>query len=402
MKIIIDNFSRIQLFIFLMLLPALFSCNNSDKTYKIAISDPSTSLNQVGIPLVKLLEKELNIKFEIVDQTSGSSEHIKLLSTITPLYNQNLFIIYPDSLKPKNIGDLIRGRRIGLGVEEGGTAMFTQNIFKELGIDYSEYTAVYGKNKDNVCNNSIDVSCSFTSFNSNRIVNMLKNKNTRLFSLDDAEKAFGGSAVDGICKKLWTAKPLVIPKNSYYSKPEEPILTVSVFTSLLCKKNLDTEFIHDITETIVKNKSILIKENPVINQVSENNLHETLYYPLHRGVHMFLDRNKPSFLERYAEVIALVLSIVILLSGIISSYRNWSKQRKKDRIDVYYEQVLEIDCSIMETTDTQKLNQKIETLYKIRERAFENLIKEKLSADESFKIFMNLMTDAIHKIEQRL
>jgi len=211
-----------------------------------------------------------------------------------------------------------------------------------------------------------------------------------------------GSAVDGICKKLWTAKPLIIPRNSYYAKPENPVLTVSVFTTLLCEKNLDAELIRDITEIIVKNKSTLIKRNPVINQVSEDNLHETLYYPSHPGVHMFLDRNNPSFLERYAEVIALILSILIIFSGIISSYRKWNKQRKKDRIDVYYQQVLEIDRLISQTDDFAVLGKKIKHLYEIRSLAFENLIKEELIADESFKIFTELVSGTIQRIEKRL
>ena len=431
-KMNMHSFKKIKLFIVLILSLMFFACNNSGKKYKIAISDPSTSLNQVGVPIIKLLEKEMGIEFEILDQTSGSIEHLKLLSegkidfaialttvgvnefddidstdndqirTISPLYNQILFIIYPDSLKPKNLGDLIRGKKIGFGIEKGGTAGFTQNILKEFGVDYSEYVSVYTNNTDNYCNNLIDVSCSFTSFNNSRVVKMLREKNHCLFSLGDAEKAFNGSAVDGICKKLWTAKPFIIPKNSYYVKPEKSGLTVSVYTSLLCKKNLDTEFVHNITEIIIKNKATLIKQNPVINQISEDNLYETLYFPLHQGVHMFLDRNKPSFLEQYAEVMALILSIVIIMAGIISSYRKWNKQRKKDRIDVYYEQVLEIDRTISKTEDINILEQKMKILYELREQAFENLIKEKLSADESFKIYLDLTTGTIQKIERSL
>jgi TRAP transporter TAXI family solute receptor len=423
---------QIQLLLMLIIFSVLFACNNTEKKYKIAISDSYTSLYQVGIPLIKLLEKEMGVQFEIIDTTSGSVEHIKLLSegkvdfaialatvdgnkfnevtkpeydnirTISPLYNQSLFIIYPDSLTPKNLGDLIRGRRIGLGVKQGGTAQFTMQILKELGIDSSEYTPIFTDNKANYCNNEIDVSCSFTSFNNNRIVNMLSNKNMRMFSLGDVERAFSGSSVDGICKKLWIAKPQIVPKNSYYSKPEKPVLTVSVFTSLLCSKNLDKTFIQDITETIINNKSTLIKQNPVINQVSEDNLNETLFYPLHPGVHLYQERYQPSFLERYAEVIALLLSITLILSGGLSSYRKWNLQRKKDRIDVYYEDVLKIDRSITQEIDKELLEQKIKDLYQIRERAFDNLIKEKLSADESFKIFTELISGTIKRIEQKI
>lgn len=67
----------------------------------------------------------------------------------------------------------------------------------------------------------------------------------------------------------------------------------------------------------------------MINQISEENLQKTHYYPLHEGVYQYLDRYQSSFIERYAESIALFLSIAIILSGIVSSYTKWNKQRKK-------------------------------------------------------------------------
>ncbi len=405
------------------------SCYEETPHYKIAISDVSTSMHHVGIPLIRLLEKEMNVKFDVVDTTSGSVEHIRLLSegkidfaialttagneelintdydnirTVTPLYNQILFIIYNDSLKPKNLKDLINGRKIGLGVKKGGTAQFTQKILKEFGIDTSAYTSVYTKNSDNICGEKIDVSCSFTSFNNPRIIKMLKQKDLQLFSLGDVAYVYRGSSVDGICKKLWTAKPLIIPKNTYYSKPDKPVLTVSVFTSLLSTKNISPDFIQELTEILVQKNSNLIKENPVINQISENNLQKTHYYPLHEGVHLFLDRYQPSFIERYAESIALFITIAIILSGFVKTYAKWNMQRKKDRIDVYYEEVLQIDEISKNTKDISILHKNLEKLYEIRNRAFENLIKEKLSADESFRIFTSLTAETIQRINRKL
>ena len=405
------------------------ACTEETPTYRIAISDPSTSMYHVGMPLVKLLEEEMNVHFDVIDTTSGSVEHIRLLSegeidfaialatvsndeltdinydeisTVSPLYNQILFIVYNDSLHPKSLRDLIAGRKIGFGVEKGGTAQFTQKILKEFGIDTSEYIPVYSANENNVCGKNIDVSCSFTSFNNGRIINMLKQKHNRLYSLGNTGYVFNGSSADGICKKLWTAKPLVIPKNTYYSKPSEPVLTVSVYTSLLCRTGIDDAFIQKLTETLVQKKSILIKDNPVINQISEENLNGTHYFPLHQGVHQYLDRYKPSFIERYAESIALFLSIAIILSGAIKTYAKWNKQRKKDRIDVYYEEVLQIDQLIKTTQNRDVLKQNQEKLDEIRNRAFVNLIKEKLSADESFRIFTDITRDVMNRIKERL
>lgn len=92
------------------------SCNNEVSHYTIAISDVSTSMHQVGMPLVNLLEQELNVKFDVVDTSRGSVENIRMISegsidfaialtttgneelknteydnicTVLPLYNQN-------------------------------------------------------------------------------------------------------------------------------------------------------------------------------------------------------------------------------------------------------------------------------------------------------------------------
>ncbi len=426
------NTFKIYLLLFLSsFLVSIFyaSCKEEKQHYTIAISNSTTSMYHVGVPLVKLLEKEMNVTFDIIDTTGGSTEHIKLLSegkvdfaialatsgnneladinyfnitTVSPLYNQILFIVYNDSVKANSLQELIHGRKIGFGVEKGGTAKFTQNILEEFGIEKSEYTAVYSKNSENVCGDEIDVSCSFTSFNNPRIINMLKQKHLRLFSLGNVDYANTGSSVDGICKKLWTAKPLIIPKNTYYSKPPKPVLTMSVHTSLLCRKDIDPGFIQNLTEIIVQKKSLLIKENPAINQISEENLNGTHYFPLHQGVHQYLERYRPTFLERYAESIALFLSIAIILSGIINSYTKWNKQRKKDRIDVYYEEVLRIDEVSKNTSEQKILEQNLEKLYQLRNKAFDNLIKEKLSADESFRIFTSLTSEAISRINAKL
>ena len=86
----------------------------------------------------------------------------------------------------------------------------------------------------------------------------------------------------------------------------------------------------------------------------------------------------------------------------MSSYTKWNKQRKKDRIDVYYEDVLKIDEISKNTKDVSILKKNLENLYAIRNKAFENLIKEKLSANESFNIFTSLTAEAIQRINKKL
>ena len=410
----------------------LFSCRDNKKKYKIAISSANTSLYQVGKPVVDLLEEELDLRFEVITNTSGSFEHLQMLAkgevdfaislntigvleahedtfrsdavirTILPLYDQIFFCVHKDTVQAKTLRELINGRQIGLGEKEGGTAKIVRTIFKEFGIENGDYTPVYSKYEDNKVGDSIDVSCLFTSFTNSRLINMLRQEGNTLYSLGDPHEVYRGSAVEGVCMKIWTAQPYIVPEKAFFSKPVKPVLTISANAGLLSRKDIPDDIIYAVTKTILNNKSILAKKNPVFIRLSEKTAGENLFYPLHIGVIMYLERNKPTFLERYAEVLAFILSAFVIMAGVITSLGKWSRQRKKDRIDVYYREVMKIDKAARDETDEKKLQEHISNLYEIRNTAFDNLIKEKLSADESFNIFLNLTKDTIQKIRARI
>jgi len=56
------------------------------------------------------------------------------IRTVAPLYPEVCFIIYPDSLKPKDLRALIIGKRVGVGPMESGTAKFMISLFLHFGI----------------------------------------------------------------------------------------------------------------------------------------------------------------------------------------------------------------------------------------------------------------------------
>ena len=81
-------------------------------------------------------------------------------------------------------------------------------------------------------------------------------------------------------------------------------------------------------------------------------------------------------LLRYAELIALLVTLTVLFTGLANRYLKRINQKKKDRIDVYYDMILAAESS--------------DELEKIRRKAIQQMQDENLLADETFVIFLQL------------
>lgn len=436
-KFIINNikmkyFQFFYLFLALLIL-SLLSCDTKKNSHSIAASDPSTS-NYFAAQILKTeLENNTRFKLNINEGLYTSSDNLlsvynqesdfgiiqntidysnigveetelnKNIRTVLPLYDQVLFIIYRNQDHQDNLYDLLKGKRVGFGKENGGDAWLVKKIFDYLGIPDSIYTSVYSSYDKNIVGNEIDISCSVTSYNNPRIVEMLEYGNNKMFSFENSSNMdYLGSAVNGIGLKNTTLSQFIIPKRSYGMYPKQPVLTICTQAVLVCHKNLHEDITHKMIEDIITHKTLISNTNPIYDKISENFDPHRLRFPLHLGVKIYFDRNKPGFLEKYAEVMALIVTILALVFGGISSLRNWQRMKKKNRIDVYYQKVIDLDNKIIATADEQELRSLENKLFALRDNAFEQLIQERLIADESFNIFLRLMEASIRRIKNQL
>ncbi|MDZ7336444.1 MAG: hypothetical protein ONB32_14935, partial [candidate division KSB1 bacterium] len=334
-----------------------------------------------------------------------SSNNFNNLQSIIPLFPEILFIFYKENLKPNDnsLAALIRGRTVTMGPEGSGEARLTKKVFQEFGIGPYEYQARHVNFDENVLSDSVDLCCMVTGFDNPRVQKSME-RGGKIFSLGDPDLAGKGSEADGFCLKYPLAKPLIIPKNIYSNLPEHPILTVAIDAVLLTRKDMDPEVVHEVIETILNRKQHLVMDldNKLLSQISEQFDPLKLRFPLHPGARHYLERDKPSFYERYAELIGVIFSIFLaLVSGIVALSR-WSQRRKKNRIDDYYKQVLDIQVQIDDFDDEHACRLAIARLKDLREKAFQHLIAEKLMADDSFRIFITLVNDTRSEIHQRL
>lgn len=339
---------------------------------------------------------------EMPDEENLSDTAVRAVRTIMPLYPELLFIIYKDSLHPTSLRDLFVGRRVALGPRTGGAARMLHRYLDAQGIDSSLYTPVYSSYAERALSDSADICCALTGFTNPSIREMLERKGGRIFSLDDPALAGKGSSVDGFCLSYLGARPYIIPRNAYGSAPERPVLTLAVDAVLLGRSDLDPAFVYDLAGALLAQHHLLAKDDPILIALGDRFDPNILYFPPHEGMRMYLDRNAPSYLERYSSVFGLILSLVLALAGGISALLGWRARRRKNRIDVYYRRLLDIESSVSSTAEPARLHRALADVREVRAEAYALLIDERIAADESFTIFMAMSESVSAGIREAL
>ena len=89
--------------------------------------------------------------------------------------------------------------------------------------------------------------------------------------------------------------------------------------------------------------------------------------------------------------------VFLLLTGVVALAR-WRAHMKKDRIDHFYAEVMSVRDR-MDSAEPQALLRELDALER---EAFDKLIREKLAANESFRIFTDLMERLRRDLRERL
>ena len=232
---------------------------------------------------------------------------------------------------------------------------------------------------------------------SNYHIPQLLEKGAHIYPLDELEAYKMGSSVEGFCNFFPKVTPIIIPKGAFINYPEEPILTFSVVDLLITNKAENTELVRYLYAYIIENMNLLAQVDSEFGNLKMDATSHTLSFPLHEGTIQYLTRNKPTFLERYAELIGLFVSIMVLAYGGLISLRTRIRANRKDRVDEYYKKLLEL--RIEANTEKGNREEYMDRIDQIRADAFEALISERLPANTAFEIFLKLLEDVKQEIE---
>ncbi len=398
---------RISIVLFLVVFIVFSGCQQSKKI-RIATSLKGSSTEKVGNEIAEYLN-EIGWEVEIYSgEEYFGSKNIKAIEnnvvdcafisndlphdkntldiqTVMPLFPNLCYIFYRDHLTPKNFEELITNNSLMMASDENGN--FFISLFEYYGIN-TDSLNIEQLNIDHsvedvmqeIYSSKSNVICLFAAIHNPHVKKLIEN-GWEIFSLGDISFSNRGSSVEGFCMNYPRTKPFIIPKNFFGQKPTYPIYTVSTNELIVTRSSMDETLIYEFVKDVYEGKHYLSQNEILFTHIKEDFDNDALNYPLHQGAINYLERDKPSFFERYAEVFGVIFSIMVVLYGAFTSL----KKIRKERIDKYYKRAMEI--------------QTLEELDELSQEAVRQLQNEKLTADESFTIFLNLVDKRRHEIE---
>ena len=341
---------------------------------------------------------DLGIVKNDVDIHGGFSN----VRTLLPLFPDVMLILCRQNPNGVELQKLFREKKAAIIIDKEEEQSVIELFLRKNGALNQSLGVVHANDSTGITGvlNDYDVLVLFASLNSPNVRNILRIWNGTIYSLDNPALMGQGSIVDGFCMAYPKALPFIIPKGTYGAWPKEPVLTFAVYDVLVCNKDMDSHMVYDILKNIYDRRPTLAEENFEFGMLDDHIESHKFSFPLHDGALQYMKRNEPTFWERESELIGLIITILVLISGGLTTLIKYLKQRRKDRVDIYYNKVLFAANRAREANSLQKKEEYLKELFIIRDSAFQQLIAESLDANDAFVIFVNLANSAIYELEQ--
>jgi hypothetical protein len=221
-----------------------------------------------------------------------------------------------------------------------------------------------------------------------------------LLSLGRPEDVGSSSAADALSLVAPFLRPFVIPEGTYGALTPTAIATVAVDTLLVARADTPRVVVYDVIQAVQEMGPLLVAQRPdlAIDELETFDISHVTF-PVHAGTVAFRARNDPGFAERASSIFELAATIVVaIFTGLIALVR-FVRGRKKGRIDRFYSSALAIRAKVALEPSPERRSLYAVEARSLRDEAFSMLIKEKLSADESFRILQTLIHDVIRECE---
>lgn len=328
------------------------------------------------------------------------------IRTVMPLFPEVFLTLYKEGGDAARIDSLISQGKVVFVINKEEEQALIYEFLSILGIEPHNPVSVTLNQDTATLHHTLkeaDVIMLFSSLNSSLLRNLLKQEVG--FSIYDfnSDEYTSGTVIDGFCLRFSQTVPFTIPVGTFDKLPETPIRTFGLYDVLICHKKLEPELIYDAIESIFHSKARLAQNNFEFALLNDDFDGHTFLFPVHEGTNAYLNRNQPTFWERYAELIGVIISILAITAGTISTSYHNLKQRKKDKIDEYYLKVISIGSkSYLANLSPNELKSLLEELLHLRVHVFQLLVKERISANNAFIIFLLLAQSIIQHLEMRL
>jgi TRAP-type uncharacterized transport system substrate-binding protein len=321
---------------------------------------------------------------------SNSQEFRRDIATVMPLYPTVLHIARRDGFaEPTARGDL-SDAAVFAGAKGSASRSIFERIADNIGLADDDYRYVTDPSE------VADMVVVFAPIAPERIAEFPE---LRLISMGTPQEIGNGGTVDAAVLLNPHFRPFVIPVGTYGDSTPEPIVTIAVDKILVTRSDLGSAVVYDLISDILRLRPALAAKRPgLFQQLSEDFDVSRSRFVLHPGTLDYLQRSEPTIYERYSGVAEVAVTLMIALVSAALAGVRILRIRRKNRIDRYYAAAIEIRDSVDDQSSSSEREQAIVKIRDLQNRAFDQLVDEKLGADESFRIFITLSNDVLRQL----
>lgn len=385
----------------------------------LATGSPGGAFQPLGQALAQTLESAVPGLRVTVRETAGGAENaqllasgqveLALLSNDTPatarvqvmasLYTEVLHVVLGRGVDVHSVAGL-GGRRLSIGPEGSTTHIMALGVLRHFGaMDASTHLVPLAMDKAVAALHAGKVDAAFvlSGVGAPVVEALLAAPGTQLLALGDPVAA--GSAIQGLRVDMPWVHAAVLPERAYRHTPTRPVGTVGVRALLGVTREMPTSLVRVLTEAVYSHRAELADRLPLLSQMVDPTTTTDLHYPVHAGALDYFHRNDPPFLVIWADAISLVVTLLVLLWSSLVAVRSRSRRVRKDRVDLYYLAVQQAGVDLEKLTSVEDLRALRTRLNQVRRQAFDDLVAERLDADESFTIFQDYVRSELLEVE---
>ncbi len=390
----------------------LAGCGGDDRTLTL-VRPPLYIDSEIAERIESLIEQEDRVTIEIIDLPDSDMspvdavaagladlafatniEHYReTVNVVMPIYPSVLHIVTVTEPVPDNFHALFQDKKIFAGPRGSVTREIVRDIAEDMQLGDDDFALI----DDDITD--VDVVMVFAPIDRRRILSDPRIAGAHLFSLGKPSDIGTGSTIDQAILLNPRLRPFVIPVGTYNEITPAPVLTVAVDTLLVARDDLDQTVVYDLFAELIRIRTAMFSERPELFQPLDKSIvNANLAFSMHPGASAFLLQDEPTFIERYSGVAEVLVTLLVgAVSGgfaLINIYRI----RRKNRIDRFYVEAISIRDGIGPDATEAERRAAREALLELQNEAFEQLVAERLAADESFRIFIELTNNALDRL----
>lgn len=310
------------------------------------------------------------------------------ISRIAELYPSVLHILYSQELAPAGLDSLLLAGPVYAGAPGGAGDRLVTALAGDYGLPSGSLQVV-----SNVLAEDPEVYFVFGGLLAPDALQRLDG--FRLWSMDDIESLMHGSVAESLMLRYPNLRPFVLPADLYPTLARSPALTVAVPTLLVARDDLALDRAYALAALSERAKPLVSAVYPLAGLPHLRSTEEEggSMLPLHPGAQRFVDRNEPGLLERYSEIMALVISVLVALGSVLVAWRRRRRQAKKDRLDSYFRAVMAARPAAAATADQRAAA--CNELKSIQSEVLELVIAERIEADGALVAFLSISNQAL-------